>query len=229
MALNRSKHLLHIAKFLRHLPLLVMLGIILFLLLSGKRFSVEALLSYSPKEPLLAACFMLLAFGVKSLSVMFPVMALFVAVGVLFPLIPALIVNTLGIAVTLSIPYWIGRLSGRELAEKLAVKYPKIDEFRRFRSRNPFFFSYIVRAIGILPCDVVSLYMGSVSIPYLPYLVGAVLGFLPCLICATVVGMKITDTSSPWFWAAIGIELAVSVASIIIYAVYCRRTKEQTE
>lgn len=229
MKSNRAKFLHTLTKALRQLPLLLMLGIILFLLLSGKRPGIEELLSYSPKEPLLAACFLLLAFAVKSLSIMFPVMALFVAGGMLFPPVPALIVNILGIAVTLSVPYWIGYLSGRELAEKLAEKYPKIQEIRRFRNRNNFFFSYIVRAIGVLPCDVVSLYMGSVSMPYLPYLAGAVLGFLPGLVCATVVGIKITDTSSPWFWAAIGIELFISAASVIIYAVYCRRTKEKRE
>lgn len=225
----RSKLIPALTKALRHLPLLLMLGIILFFLLSGRRPGIEELLSYSPREPLLAACFLLLAFAVKSLSIMFPVMALFVAGGMLFPPVQALIVNILGIAVTLSVPYWIGYLSGRELAEKLAEKYPKIQEIRRFRNRNNFFFSYIVRAIGVLPCDVVSLYMGSVSMPYLPYLAGAVLGFLPGLVCATVVGIKITDTSSPWFWAAIGIELLISAASVIIYAVYCRRTKEKRE
>lgn len=229
MDIRRSKFLHKLPRLLRHLPLLLMLGTIVFLLLSGKRMSVEALLSYSPKEPLLAACFLLLAFAVKSLSVMFPVMALFVAGGMLFPPVPALIVNTLGIAVTLTVPYWIGYLSGREMAEKLAAKYPKIQELRRFRRRNYFFFSYIVRAIGILPCDVLSLYMGSVSMPYLPYLAGGVLGFMPGLVCATVVGVKITDTSSPWFWAAIGIELLISAASMIVYAVYCRRTKEKKE
>lgn len=214
-------------KLLRHVPLLIMLSFILFFLLSKDEISVERLLSYSPENPLLAACFLLLAFAVKSLSVMFPVLVIFVAGGILFPPVQALAINTLGIAVTLSIPYWIGRMSGADLTVRLAEKYPKIYELRSFRKNNNFFFSYIVRVIGILPCDIVSLYMGSVAMPYPAYISGAVLGFMPDLILATIVGIKITDTSSPWFWLSITAGLLISAASVLIYRIHSKKEKKE--
>lgn len=212
-----------LSRFLRLLPLLCMAGAVLWLLFSGKALSIDTLLHYAPEDKWQAVLFLWLAFAVKSLSVMIPVMLLFAVTGVLFPLPIALLINTVGIAITLSIPYLIGRFSGPDLTRRLMGKYPKLSELRAMRSKNNFFFAFIVRAIGILPCDIVSLYMGNTRMPYPPYIIGAVLGFLPDVVCATILGMQSPHMDSPWFWVTVAVNMAFCLASAWLYRIYRRK------
>ena len=159
----------------------------------------------------------------------FPVMLLFAVSGQLFPLPAALAVNTVGIAITLSVPYWIGRFSGRDLTERLLVKYPKLREVRAMRQRNNFFFSFLTRAIGLLSCDVLSLYFGNTRMPYLPYVTGAVLGFLPDVVCATILGDQIKNVGSPAFWITVAVNLSCCAAGLLAYLLYRRRLQKNGE
>lgn len=180
-------------------------------------------MSYTPSQPLLAVLFLWLAFAVKSLSIMFPVMLLFAVSGRIFPLPMALLVNIVGIAITLTLPYLIGRCSGKDMTEKLMLKYPKLAQLRAMRSKTGLFLAFIIRAVGVLPCDVVSLYLGNTRLNYGEYIIGGVLGFMPDLLCATIVGMKISDVSSPWFWGTIAVNISVCVISMLIYRQYMKK------
>lgn len=223
MDYSDNKLLRALSKFLHLLPLLCMGAAILLFLTRWKDLTVDDFLSYTPSQPLLAMLFLWLAFAVKSLSIMFPVMLLFAVSGRLFPLPVALLVNTVGIAITLTLPYLIGRYSGKDLTEKLMVKYPKLKQFRAMRSKSGLFFAFIIRAIGVLPCDVVSLYLGNTRLNYYEYIIGGVLGFMPDLICASIVGMKISDVSSPWFWGTIAVNITVCVVSMLAYRRYLKK------
>ena len=141
----------------------------------------------------------------------------------MFSLPVALAVNVVVIAITLTVPYWIGRFSGKDLTERLLVKYPKLQEIRAMRQRNNFFFSFLARAIGVLPCDVLSLYFGNTRLPYPDYIAGAVLGFLPDLICATILGDQISNTHSPAFWITVAVNILACVAAYLGYRAYRRR------
>ncbi len=207
----------------RILPLigLCVLGGLFFI--SGRTVTVEDILNYTPSEPLLAACFLWLAFALKSLSLVFPVYVLFAVSGQIFPLPVALAVNTVGIAVTMTIPYLLGYAAELDYSEKLLKKYPKLQEIRRLRENSSFFLSFLARAIGVLACDVVSLYFGSTRMKYIPYITGAVLGFLPDLICATLMGQKIEDVHSPAFWLVVAINLLCCLSSYLLYRWYKKK------
>ncbi|MBO5555547.1 MAG: TVP38/TMEM64 family protein [Oscillospiraceae bacterium] len=213
----------------RLLPLLCMGGLLLWYLKTGHKLTLEDLLHYTPAQPLLAVFFVWLAFALKSLSLVFPVLLLFAVSGRLFPLPMALLVNVVGIAITLSVPYWIGRTAGRDLTQTLQKKHPRLSELRELRHRNNFFFSFLVRAIGILACDVVSLYFGNTRMPFVPYLLGGVLGFLPELVCATVAGMQMSDLHSPWFYITVAVNFLICGLSYLLYRAYRRRTLTQKD
>ena len=215
--------------FLRALPLLGMAGALLWLWLSGDDLSVDTVLSYTPELPLLAALFLLLLYALKSLSLTLPILLLDTVCGVLFPLPVAILVATLGTAITLTIPYFIGRGAGPDMTEKLQQKHPRLRELREMRSRNELFLAFLIRIVGILPCDVVSLYLGNTRMPFPKYLLGGVLGFLPDVLTATVVGMKADDRSSPWFWGAIALNLLVAGGSTLFYALYRKRQNRSAE
>ena len=207
----------------RILPLLCMAAAIVWLLCSGRSLTVDDILDYTPSEPLLAMLFLWLAFALKSLSMIFPVLLLFAVSGQLFPLPVALAVNTVGIAITLTVPYLLGRASELSFTDKLLARYPRLQELRRVRETSSFFLSFIARAIGILACDVVSLYFGSTRLPYVPYITGAVLGFLPDLICATILGQQIEQFDTPGFWITLAVNILACVGSFFVYRWYKRK------
>ena len=104
---------------LRLLPFLLCIAFILIYLFSGRDVSVEAILHYAPENKWLAAVFLLAIYGIKSLSVFSPIIVLHIAGGFLFPPLEAILVNTVGVIIELTIPYWVGRVSGESSATKL--------------------------------------------------------------------------------------------------------------
>ena len=139
------------------------------LLITDKDISADQLLDFSPGNTVLAILFLWCLFAAKSLTIVFPSLVLFVLGGIMFPAPLAIAVNLAGIGITATVPYIIGRFSGEETVEYMVTKYPKVLKLREIRSKNDLFFSFFVRIINILPFDLVSMYMGAVSVPYRTY------------------------------------------------------------
>ena len=74
-----------------------------------------------------------------------------------------------------------------------------------------------MRVVGFLPCDVVSLYIGSTELPFGSYLMGGMLGMLPGILTTTLMGGSIRDPRSPQFIVSVLISVVLSVTSIILY------------
>lgn len=211
------------------LLLCVWLVILAVCFVNRDRFSVDGVLQYSPRSPLLAAGFMLLLFALKSLSVFIFSGILFAASGVLFPLPAAIALNVLGAAVMVSLPYWLGRRLGKDAVNRVLEKYPKAEALRQMRTGRELALSFITRAINILPSDILSLYMGATGINYPKYLAGSLLGMLLSLVTFPIMGMNITEPTSPWFWASIIIQVLVSAVFIGGYWLYYRKKRREAQ
>lgn len=109
---------------LQILPFLAMLFIPIVFLISGKELSAKTLFSYTPDNYILAAVFILALYAVKSLSVFLPVTILNILAGSVFPVFPAMLLNTAGIAICITVSYLLGSFSGADYIEKLTAKYP---------------------------------------------------------------------------------------------------------
>ena len=223
---NKEEDVLHARKY-KIILLCVWLVILAACFLNRDRFSVDGVLRYSPRNPLLAAAFLLLLFALKSLSVFFFSGILFAASGILFPLPWAVAMNVLGAAVMVSLPYWLGRRLGKDGMDRILEKYPKAAALRRMRTGRELQLSFITRAINILPSDVLSLYMGAAGINYPRYLAGSLLGMLLSLVTFPVMGMNITNPASPWFWASIVVQVLVSAFFIGGYWLHYRKNREK--
>lgn len=104
-----------------------------------------------------------------------------------------------------SIPYWISRLSGAQALERLVEKHPKVDAIRSFRLGGDFLFAFLTRIVGLFSCDLISMYMGAVKLPYLPYLLGSVCGFFPHVAAYAFMGDAIADPTSAQFRLAVAV------------------------
>lgn len=212
---------------LRFAPLIVCAVFMCIYLFSGEEITAESLLNFAPEEPLYAALFLVLLYAFKSLTVFFPIIVLNVLGGFLFEPDHALIVNTVGVLVELAIPYWIGRASGAGFADKLCKKHPKLAEIIGEDSNNNFFMSFFLRVISCLPGDAISMYFGARRVPFWTCLLGSFLGTLPGMVAATLLGMNITDPSSPMFWVSMGLTVGISAISFLVYFLWRRAKKKE--
>ena len=212
---------------LRFAPLIICAVCMCIYLFSGEEITAESLLNFAPEEPLYAALFLVLLYAFKSLTVFFPIIVLNVLGGFLFEPVHALIINSVGVLVELTIPYWIGRASGAEFADKLCNKHPKLAEIIGEGSNNNFFMSFFLRVISCLPGDAVSMYFGARKVPFWTCLLASFLGTFPGMVAATLLGMNITDPSSPMFWVSIGLTVGISVISFLVYFLWRRAKKKE--
>lgn len=222
---NKIKNIL--LTILRFAPLIVCALFMCIYLFSGEEITAESLMNFAPEKPLYAAIFLVLLYAFKSLTVFFPIIVLNVLGGFLFEPDHALIINSIGVLVELTIPYWIGRVSGAGFADKLCQKHPKLAEIIGEGGKNNFFMSFFLRVISCLPGDAISMYFGARKVPFGTCLLGSFLGTLPGMIATTLLGMSITDPTSPMFWVSIGLTVGISVISFLIYFIWKRSKKKK--
>lgn len=219
---NQSRESLPIGKY-KAILILAWAAILLFCLLNKDRFTVDGVLAYTPENALLSAAFMLFLFALKSVSVFIFSGILFAANGILFPLPAAILLNILGAVIMVSLPYWLGRRLGTDIISRIAGRYPRVEAFRQLQAGHELIFSFITRAVSVLPSDILSLYMGAMGISYRKYLPGSILGMLLSLVTFPVMGMHIMDPGSPAFLWSIGIQAAVSAVFVAGAWIYHRR------
>ena len=212
-----------IITFLKSLPLIVCMIFIALFLAFGNDITVQTVLNYTPESPFAAAIVILLLYALKSVSFVFPIAVLQIATGHLFQTPVALVINFLGRAVTLSIPYWVGHFSGSGLIDNLQGKYPKLKIICDRQGQNPIFISFLLRTFSFLPGDAVSLYLGATGIPFPYYLAGGVLGTALGVILATVLGSSITEPGSPAFWLSALLMALMAAISVIFYLRHNKR------
>ncbi|MCX4255623.1 MAG: VTT domain-containing protein [Oscillospiraceae bacterium] len=206
---------------------IVMIGICALIYLKFFRgVTIEHILEFTPENLWLAALAMVGLFALKSLSVFFPMLILIAASGSIFPtFLSAFIVNCTGVAVMILIPYAIGRFAEREFVEGLINKNKNASKLRELKSDNELFIAYFLRVINILPCDLVSMFLGSAGFGLWKYMLGSFLGILPGIITTTLMGANVEHPSSPKFWLSVVTEFIFAAASSVWYYFYKKRKK----
>ncbi len=178
--------------------------------------SVNTILRYTPENGILAAGILLSLFALKSLTVVFPISLLYLTSGILFPPIAAVFISAAGLAIALTVPYWIGKYSGKEAVEEICQKYPKAEQVAQYQKKNAFFACFITRIVGFLPCDIVSMYFGACDTAYLLYLTAGVAGSLLSVVTTTLLGEQLSDPFSAAFMIVLLCRVLVSGGAVAI-------------
>ena len=197
---------------------IVIMGIVFTVIVknSGEPLSVKTILRYTPENAVLAAGILLLLFALKSLTIVFPLSILYLASGVLFHPAAAVLISTTGLAITITIPYGIGRYSGKQAVQEICYKYPKAEQVAKYQETNTFFACFITRIVGFLPGDIVSIYFGACGTAYGIYLAAGITGSLLSIITTTLLGEKISDPFSVEFMIVLLCRILVSGGAIAI-------------
>lgn len=180
--------------------------------------NIRQIMKLRGSSALFSLILLLAIYFAKGIIMIIPIQALYLAGGALTGnFFSALALNAAGVCLCLSSGYALGRVVNSSVLNKLSQKYEKLRELNRFQGENAMFFSYMVRMVGILPCDIVSLYCGAKKIPYPRYLAGSLAGMMPGIILTGMMGANIHNPRSPQFILALVLQILVSLFSILIY------------
>ncbi len=204
----------------RIIPILIMIALIVLITKNINTLTISEILNYVPSNYFLAVIVIWGLYIIKSLSIIFPLSLLCIASGIIFTPIYGIFVNIIGLFLTVSIPYLVGRFCGTDLFDKLSEKYEKINKINDLKNNNEYFLPYILRIIGILPCDIVSLALGSLKINYKKYVIGSIIGLMPRMIVNTLIGQTISNPSSKIFIITTLSTISISLFSIYIHKKY---------
>ncbi len=208
--------------WLRRLPLLGMLALMLFVGFRVRGVTVEDVLNYTPKNLWAASAAMLAAYAVEPLLIIFPVMVLYFATGLILPPLWAVTVGGLGIFISTSVPYVIGRFSCTDIVTRLIQKHPKLEQVRDVNRDNDILLAYTLRVLGFVPEDLASLFMGSIRMKYASFVLGSFIGMLPGMLTATLVGYQVSSEFSAAMLMGIA---ALNVASFVCAYFINKRSK----
>lgn len=180
-------------KYCRFIPIIItaIMMVICIAFFAGSDFN--EILSYTPDDHVLAALVILGFFVFKSVSIIFPLAAIFIATGHIYPIYISIPLNIIGLAVCFTVPYLVGRFAGGDLLAVIVKKFPKAKRFVKYSHQNNLFASYITRAVVIVPGDIGSMLFGTLKMPYRPYLLGSILGVFPEMVVETYIGGNLKD------------------------------------
>ncbi|MBR2023300.1 MAG: TVP38/TMEM64 family protein [Clostridia bacterium] len=203
-------------------------GFVLFFRLKDK-LTLEGLVNVTPAGGVFAVVFVLLLYALKSFLFFIYGGLLYALCGVLFPFSLALLVNLLGSVLMITLPYVVGRRAGGKALAWLSKKYPKTQSLLHFPHKKQTLTCFILRLVGKLPGDLVSVYLGASGIAYGKYLLGSLLGFLPSLLAFTVMGDNVHSPTSPAFIISVAVEVLFIVIAVVWQVRKTKRKKIQEE
>ena len=160
---------------------------------------------------------LIIAFSVvKSFALIFPPAVIYAVSGIFFDnYFIAVLVNLIATVLSLVLPYYLGRFTGKGMVDSLKRRFPKIGKLEQFAGENDFALVFVVKASGMLPCDLSSLLFGAVDLPFPRYFLAANLGMLPLNLLWTLLGNK-GDLSNPLSFLYVLPILVFAVAAAFI-------------
>ena len=160
--------------------------------------TAESIAAWTPKQAWAAAAVLLIFYVVKGLTAALPITALEAAAGLLFPFPAALAANICGVTAAQAAPYLLGRRQRGSLSS-LTERCPRLAALQA-AGTVPWRQVFLLRLAGVLPGDLVSLYLGAAGTPWRAYFTGGLLGSLPRILSATVLGSAVWVLGGVRFW-----------------------------
>ena len=215
-------------KVLQLLSVVFMLGMVGAMLVLMNKLDINlenaAHLSTYIKGGTFTVAIIIIAFTViKSFALVFPPAVIFAVSGLLFDnLWVAVLVNFIGVALSLIMPYYLGRFTGKDMLDTLKTKFPKIKKLDDFAGQNEFMVVYVVKASGVIPSDLMNVIYGAMNVNFMKFFIASNLGMLPFNILFTLLANK-GDLSNPYSLLYI---LPIPVFVVIMSLVVKKMTKK---
>ena len=172
--------------------------------------TAEAVAAWTPGQTGLAVLILLALYVVKGLTAALPLTALAGAAGLLLPFPAALGTNLGGALAAQAGPYFLGRAGKGNLGD-LAKRLPGL------RGPAPARQVFLLRLAGVLPTELVSLWLGAAGTARRAYFAGGLLGSFPRVLAATVLGAALWDLGGGRFWASCVFGWSLTGAALAVW------------
>lgn len=203
-------------KWFKFVPAVICIMSVILCLIFAAKADFEDVIAFTPENLFLAALVLWALYAVKSMSIIIPATIFFVAAGHLYPYWLAVVINIIGLSISFTIPYFVGRISGADAVEMITEKYPKAKKIISCGHDNNFFACYVSRAITVVPNDLVSILHGAIKMPYPSFLLGSVVGILPEMVVETYIGGQLSQLSLKSVAVMVGLILLTLLFSVAL-------------
>ncbi len=176
--------------------------------------TAERVSAWTAGQSWLAALVLLALYALKGLTAALPFTALAAAAGLVLPFPLALGTNLCGTAAAQAGPYLAGRRKRDALAD-LAARHPRLAALEAGPAGGREVF--LLRLAGVLPTELVSLWLGAAGTPWRAYFAGGLLGSLPRVLSATVLGAALWNLGGTRFWASCVFGWALTGAALAVW------------
>ena len=219
---EKKKNYDKLIKVLQMAAVLFMLSMVAVMLVVMNKFDINIenaaeLSSYITGGTLTVALIIIAFTVIKSFALVFPPAVIFAVSGILFENVwVAILVNFIGVALSMILPYYLGRFTGKELLDTLKGRFPKVKKLDDFAGKNEFMVVYVVKAAGVVPSDLMNIIYGAMNINFRKFFIASNLGMLPFNVLFSLLANK-GDLSNPYtLLYIIPIPVFVVVMSVIV-------------
>ena len=187
------------------------------------RLTPEEIVRLTPESSMLAASVLLLLYVFKTVTIFMPQVILYMAAGLLFAPLWAVLITLTGMFVEFSLGYYMGRVLGREKVLQRLQKSRRGQMVLGACEDNSIASAFLPRFIPT-PTDLGSMFFGAIGMNFGYYLQGSFLGLLPRAIPYVLLGDSLTDPGSAEFaWAAAVIAVVYVTGGILLYRINKRK------
>lgn len=195
---------------------LLILGAMISYLRLFSHVTFQDIISFTPSSRWMATLLILSLFSIKSLTILLPLTLLFVVSASLFAFPYALCVNFLGLSLSFTVAYGIGRFTAEDTIDNYLDKYRKFSSFNHLRKENEWLFAYVLKLSGFIPNDISSFIAVALQIPFITFITASLVAKAPSVYIQTQLGAAALsdDSIPPILWV---IALIIVLGYIIIY------------
>lgn len=187
---QRFSHAIGIAA--RIIAAVAVIAVIIWKFKDLQNIDVRTLVEAS-QSTLAAIITVLAVYLIKGITFVVPASLVYIAVGMAFPPVVALLVNLAGILIEILVSYLAGIILGGDFVTKKLEKNKygaKILSLQNNRKNSAIF---VVRVLPVFPIDLVSLFLGAIRMKLLAYILVSLGGIMPRVILFTLLGDGIYD------------------------------------
>lgn len=201
-------------KIRMYLPVLLMLVVaaVAGVLIATGVLQVDKIIAAVNNNKPLAALVIMALFAFKGFSCI-PYAVILLGCSLIFDLPVAILINTAGTALCISVSYLVGRFSKELTFDGMLEKYPKFKRYFGNAQKSSFTFVFALHSLH-LSMEVQGVLFGLLRTPYLPYVGGSMLALLPSMLWYTVLGENF-DLRDIRFWIFVAIDLMTVVLGLI--------------
>lgn len=178
----------------------------------------DDILRFTGGNVLLEIGIILLVYAAKSVLFFIPVAFIYILTGNLFPPVYSIFLNLLGICVTLTLTFFLGKLLGKNKVGKLVNRSEKVKKFMEQTEKNNLRL-FLLRLSGIFPVELISLVCGCTGYRYWGFLFFSLVAMAPSLIPFSIMGDALKNPFSKEFLIPFGIAVLLMIVSLVVYKI----------